>query len=335
MYKRRMPARAQAHSKQVIGYITQYDGWKDIPGLVPKGGYNQLNVDFSQYTILNFSFFGLAKDGTLHSGDYRNKQIYLAGQVQEPAPLLNEDVYSSFDLHILYGELDFIHYIILNSNAYNLGYRNVDEVKTSNAKTTGWVNINTGETGPFPLVLPTPDGRPGLLQMGKKQGVKVVASLGGWSMSKHFCEVAADDALRATLVRECANLITELEFDGVDFDWEYPNAKGMNIEHYSDKDYANFALLMEEVRDAIGRDKLITAAMSASPANLAGFDWGRLQASMDFFNIMTYDINGGWSEIAGHNSPLYVYPGQEGGKPCLFGYYHKVSCEPGRSTGKN
>ena len=34
---------------------------------------------------------------------------------------------------------------------------------------------------------------------------------------------------------------------------------------------------------------------------------------MDYFNIMTYDINGGWSSIAGHNSPLYNYPGQEGG----------------------
>ncbi|WP_315823793.1 hypothetical protein [Paraflavitalea speifideaquila] len=52
-----VPATTQQHSKQVIGYITQWDAWKEVANLVPKGGYNQLNVDYSQYTILNFSFF--------------------------------------------------------------------------------------------------------------------------------------------------------------------------------------------------------------------------------------------------------------------------------------
>jgi chitinase len=78
-----VPATTKNHKKQVIGYITQWDAWKDVSGIVPKGGYNQLNVDYSQYTILNFSFFGVAKDGSLHSGDYRNKSIYQVGAVQE------------------------------------------------------------------------------------------------------------------------------------------------------------------------------------------------------------------------------------------------------------
>ncbi|MFM9435202.1 GH18 family chitinase [Janthinobacterium sp. CG_23.3] len=289
------------HSKQVIGYITQYDGWKDVAGLVPKGGYNQLNVDFSKYTMLNFSFFGLAKDGTLHSGDHRNQQIHLAGQVQEPNELIHSDIYSSFDMHILHGELLVISWIQDNSYEYQQGYRN---------EAGGWKNINTQASGAFPLLLPKPDGRPGLLAKVHAEGTKVMASLGGWSMSKHFCEVAADPAMRGTLVRECSKLI-EMGFDGIDFDWEYPNAKGMNIEHYSEADYGNFAIMMEEVRAKIGRDKLITAAMSASPVYLEGFDWARLQASMDYFNIMSYDINGGWSDIAGHNTPLFNYPGSE------------------------
>jgi chitinase len=32
---------------------------------------------------------------------------------------------------------------------------------------------------------------------------------------------------------------------------------------------------------------------------------------MNYFNIMTYDYNGGWSNKAGHNAPLYDYPGAE------------------------
>ncbi len=93
----------------MIGYITQWDAWKDVAGIVPKGGYNHLNVDYSQYTILNFSFFGVAKDGSLHSGDFRNKNIYQVGAVQEPAALVNEDIYSSWDMFLLYGELDAPH----------------------------------------------------------------------------------------------------------------------------------------------------------------------------------------------------------------------------------
>ncbi|MEU0941026.1 hypothetical protein [Embleya sp. NPDC005971] len=29
----------EARQRQIIGYVTQYDGWKDIPGLVPSTSY--------------------------------------------------------------------------------------------------------------------------------------------------------------------------------------------------------------------------------------------------------------------------------------------------------
>ncbi|NLU52463.1 MAG: hypothetical protein GXX10_06335 [Clostridiaceae bacterium] len=68
------------HNKQVIGYFTQWDAWKaNNAGLPAQGALTHLNIDFSKYTILNFSFFGVAYDGSLHSGDYRNKNIYMPG----------------------------------------------------------------------------------------------------------------------------------------------------------------------------------------------------------------------------------------------------------------
>src|SRR3954470_5773954 len=151
-----VPATTKNHKKQVIGYITQWDAWKDVAGIVPKGGYNQLNVDYSQYTILNFSFFGVAKDGSLHSGDFRNKNIYQAGAVQEPAALLNEDIYSSWDLYLLYGELETLYYISDGSYAYSLGYRNDGG---------GWKNVNTGKTGAFPLSVHKQGGAPGVIEL--------------------------------------------------------------------------------------------------------------------------------------------------------------------------
>nr|WP_295875884.1 glycosyl hydrolase family 18 protein [uncultured Chitinophaga sp.] len=296
-----VPATTQQHNKQVIGYITQWDAWKNVAGTVPLGGYNHLNVDYSQYTILNFSFFGVANDGSLHSGDYRNKNIYQAGAVQAPAPMVNEDIYSSWDMYLLYGELEVLYYIPDNSYAYSLGYRNGG---------SGWTNVNTGKTGSFPLSVPKQGGAPGVLDLAHQKGVKVLASIGGWSMCKHYPEVAADATKRAKFVAGCQQLIA-MGFDGIDFDWEYPNDAGMNIEHYSTADYTNFAILLEAVRAAIGPNKLMTSCFSPALNKLQGFDWPRLNNVLNYFNMMTYDYNGGWSNKAGHNSPLYEYPGQE------------------------
>src|SRR5690606_21004934 len=85
---------------------------------------------------------------------------------------------------------------------------------------------------------------------------------------------------------------------------------GMNFTG-SQADFANFLTLVQELRAAIGPDKLITAAFSADPVKVQGFNWSSLSATMDYFNFMTYDFNGGWSDIAGHNSPLYPYDGAE------------------------
>lgn len=296
-----VPATTQQHNKQVIGYITQWDAWKNIAGLVPQGGYNHLNLDYSQYTILNFAFFGVAKDGSLHSGDYRNKSIYQQGAVQEPAPLVNEDIYSSWDMYLLYGELEVLYYISDGSYAYQQGYRN---------EGSGWKNVNTGKTGSFPLSVPKQGGAPGIIALAHQKGVKVVASIGGWSMCKHYPEVAADATKRGRFIAGCRELIS-MGFDGIDFDWEYPNDAGMNIEHYGQADYANFVTLVEEVRTAIGGGKLLTSCFSATPAKLKGFNWARLNTVMDYYNLMTYDYNGGWSNKAGHNAPLYDYPGAE------------------------
>ena len=57
-------ATTRDHNKQVIGYFTQWDAWKsEQAGLPAQGALTHLNIDFSKYTILNYSFFGVAHDG--------------------------------------------------------------------------------------------------------------------------------------------------------------------------------------------------------------------------------------------------------------------------------
>ncbi|BDD07674.1 hypothetical protein FUAX_01060 [Fulvitalea axinellae] len=290
--------------KQVIGYLTQWDAWKGTEHGMPQAGVaNQLNIDYSKYTILNYSFFGVAKDGSLHSGDYRNKNIWMEGTVQDPKPLLG-NVYDSWDHWLLYGDLELVH---------DISEWNQDKLKGEyKSHADGWIHTPTGLTGEFPIPLPKQGGAKGLFELAKENNVRVMASIGGWSMCRHFPEMARSASKRERFIEDCKTLI-RMGFDGIDIDWEYPGPyAGMNFTG-SQADFANFTTLMEELREAIGPNRLLTAAFNCSPTKLQGFNWNKLNATMDFFNIMSYDIQGGWSNIAGHNSPLYPYTGEEGG----------------------
>jgi GH18 family chitinase/endo-1,4-beta-D-glucanase Y len=284
--------------KQVIGYFTQWEGWYgQAQGYPAEGVANQLNIDYSKFTMLNYSFFGVAKDGSLHSGDYRNKEIWRTGTVQEPNNLLHTGQYDSWDLWYLFGELDF---------KWNLTDKMVEEgyiIEGNN-----WSNTKTGLKGTLPIPVSKEGGAPGLIQLCKENNVKLMASIGGWSMCKHFPEMAANPIMKAKFL-ESVKYLMNLGFDGIDIDWEYPGSKGMNIENHSDADYANFTALMRDIRTVIGPDKLLTAAFSCDPVKLEKLEWSQLNISMDYYNMMTYDMNGGWSDVTGHNSLLYSKDG--------------------------
>ncbi len=296
-----VPNTTKDHDKQVIGYITQWDAWKGDANGIPKGAYNHLNLDYSQYTILNYSFFGVAVDGSLHSADFRNKQIYQQGVDQQPAKLINDDIYSSFDEFFLKGDVQTFY----NVDSYLQGLGYVDKGNGN------WENTKTGETGSLASGIIEIKQNPAfqsLLTIAHEKGVKVMASIGGWSMCKHFGSVAADAGKRKKFTDDCKRLIN-MGFDGIDIDWEYPGRSGMNFTG-GPQDFNNFAVLMEEIKAVIGAGKLLTGCFSAviKPNE---FDWERLDKVMDYFNMMSYDFNGGWSNKAGHNSPLYDYPGAE------------------------
>jgi chitinase len=138
--------------------------------------------------------------------------------------------------------------------------------------------------------------------------LRTFISVGGWSWSGKFSDVALTAESREIFARSCVDFMLEYGFDGIDLDWEYPAGGGdiANVERPEDEE--NFILLLDAVRtelDARGDGYLLTIAAGAGRAKYATLDWVRIHALLDWINVMAYDLSGGWSAVTGFNAPLY------------------------------
>ena len=148
-----------------------------------------------------------------------------------------------------------------------------------------------------------------LIDLAHNAGVKVLPSIGGWSLSNNFPAIAASQAKRDTFAQACVNLIDTYNFDGIDLDWEYP---GYAPHGGSAADKANFSLLLQAIRTAIdnygqahGKTLLLTSAVSADGVKMEFIDWSVASQNLDIINLMSYDFFGAFSANANHNAPLY------------------------------
>jgi GH18 family chitinase len=167
--------------------------------------------------------------------------------------------------------------------------------------------------------------------------VKVLLSVGGWTMSQGFSEAMAS-ANRTAFVTACANFLdpnktsaqgNELDdgssprlfADGIDFDWEYPTTLGAGNcwsghSCQSSSDPANYTATLSQFRTEFTTrgltGRLLSAALHANTA--AGGGVGNIPyeyqnfftgspARFDFVNIMSYDFYGGWDPTVNFTGP--------------------------------
>jgi chitinase len=166
-------------------------------------------------------------------------------------------------------------------------------------------NISPAPQGDGSLGVPTAFLEPELITRAHKAGVKVLVCISGPPYL--FANINADATLRATFAQNLANFAIANGYDGVDFDYEVP---------YDQTEATNFTLMVRALRaDLLAGQYLISAAISSSPGSYGVYDFAGLIPLLDFFNVMTYDFHGPWTNHSGHNSPLYLSPldpGQEG-----------------------
>jgi chitinase len=154
--------------------------------------------------------------------------------------------------------------------------------------------------------------------------LKLVASVGGWTRSSRFSDMASGEATRARFVASVIAFLRRHRFDGIDIDWEYPGeiglpcAAGLTCDRPGDK--RNFVVLARAMRAAIdaagtadGKRYLFTIAAASDPKHVLDAGSGawlrELAASLDWINLMTYDYHGHWQKDAGFVAPLYADPG--------------------------
>jgi chitinase len=121
-----------------------------------------------------------------------------------------------------------------------------------------------------------------LVSLAHARGVKVLIAVGGWNNGDDgaFESLAANSGYRTNFVNTLISFVNQYGLDGVDMDWEYPDA-GASANNYA-------ALMTQLAAELHNRGKLLTAAV-------VGINGGSILNSVfnvvDFLNLMAYDYN--------------------------------------------
>ncbi len=142
--------------------------------------------------------------------------------------------------------------------------------------------------------------------------LKVIWSFGGWTWSGGFTQAAQNPAAFA---ESCYNLVEDPRwadvFDGIDVDWEYPNACGLTCDSSGPNAFRN---VVSALRSKFGSSALVTAAITADGSNggkIDATDYAGAAQHLNWIMPMTYDYFGAFNAqgpTAPH-SPLYSYAG--------------------------
>lgn len=144
-----------------------------------------------------------------------------------------------------------------------------------------------GKSGRFKKILALKEKNPDL---------KIMLSIGGWGAG-NFSEMAADETHRKNFCRNCVKAVEDYGLAGIDLDWEYPTSSSAGISSSPD-DTKNFNLLLKDLREALGNDRLLTMASSSSAKYV---DFKTAIKYLNFVNLMTYDMG----KPPQHNAGLY------------------------------
>lgn len=135
--------------------------------------------------------------------------------------------------------------------------------------------------------------------------LRTMLAVGGWNTDgRLFSEMANDPKKRATFVQNALKWMLDYGFDGLEVIWKYPAYEPRGG---SAQDKESFVQLMKELKEAFKPHPLfVTAAVPLGQSYLEeGYDIPRLAESVDWFNVLAYDLRGVWDRFTDVHSILY------------------------------
>jgi len=157
------------------------------------------------------------------------------------------------------------------------------------------------------LIVPSGFIEKALLTKAHNHGVKVLLLLGG-----DFTGMETTSGGLSAFLTNLLAFIKEYGYDGVDIDWEYPA---------STQDAAFFENMLMGLRSILPTPQYIISA-DVAPWGGSGYDFPDTKLIVDYFNVMTYDCAGPWTDSAQLNSAIFPDPNDP----------ESYNCEPGGSV---
>lgn len=131
-----------------------------------------------------------------------------------------------------------------------------------------------------------------VVEQARVNDCKVFIALGGWSYKQiplvtTFEKIGKSKELRQNLVKNVTNFVLENDLDGVELDWEHPNANSIG-------DYENLVVELKAALKPHGKE--LSAALNGAWSTTAGPEISKLYTkksldAFDFMSVMAYDMN--------------------------------------------
>ncbi|MBW0460451.1 hypothetical protein O181_000166 [Austropuccinia psidii MF-1] len=194
---------------------------------------------------------------------------------------------------------------------YHSAFLPVNEIPWKNYNHLHYFVAVPSPTPEADLVIDTEQNMREVIAAAKENNVTVSLSVGGWTASQYFSFLVGSAQNRTAFAKTLGRAVKNYSLDGLDLDWEYPNAQGIGCNAIQKDDSANFLTFLNVLRSEVGPKTRLSAAvsmrgfMSADGKNalkdVSGF--GKV---LDFVTIMAYDTYVPSAfKVAGPNAPLF------------------------------
>lgn len=141
-----------------------------------------------------------------------------------------------------------------------------------------------------------------------QEGFKTIMSVGGWSNRDLFPKMVRNKKKMDQFIESCIDTMFKYGFDGIDLDWEFPKDDGVEPKKYLEIVERLRSGLNELERSIWGRSCNRFHLSVATPAfeeKLKVLLVSKMNPYINFWNMMTYDYYGEWSEYTGLHCNLY------------------------------